>query len=596
MSRRIEDYALLGNLRTAALVARDGSLDWLCFPYFDSGACFAALLGTPENGRWLLAPAGKVQSIRRRYRPETLILETEFETADGTAVVIDFMPCEENVSQVVRLVVGLRGQVHMRTEMTMRFDYGSIVPWVRRIPKGLSAIAGPEMLRLQTPIPLRGHNFTTLGEFTVSQGERIPFELTWYPSYREEPARNHPEESLKKTEEWWRKWSEGCTYRGEWREAVLRSLITLKALTYAPTGGIVAAPTTSLPEQIGGVRNWDYRFCWLRDATFTLYSLLLGGFKEEARAWRQWLLRAVAGKPSQLQIMYGIAGERRLTEQELDWLPGYEHSKPVRLGNAAHGQLQLDVFGEVLDAMYQCRQVGLDVEMAEWNLEQALLSYLEAHWDQPDDGIWEVRGPRRYFTHSQMMVWVAFDRGVKSIEKFGLPGPVERWRRLRDHVHERVCREGYSQELGAFVQYFGAKELDASLLMMPLVGFLPADDSRVKGTVAAIGRDLCHDGFIARYANSKAVDGLPEGEGAFLACTFWYADNLALQGRHDEACRLYDRLLAIRNDVGLLSEEYDPHAGRFVGNFPQAFSHVSLVNTALNLSPVEGPSEHRPKQ
>src|SRR5579871_962576 len=393
MPSRIEDYALLGNLRTAALVARDGSLDWLCFPHFDSGACFAALPGNPANGRWLIAPAGEVRNVRRHYRPGTLILETEFETAEGTAAVVDFMPVDDT-SQVVRLVVGLRGQVRMRTELIIRFDYGSIVPWVRRIPGGLSAIAGPDMLRFQTPVPLRGHNFTTLGEFTVSQGERVPFELTWYPSYKPEPAPCHVEQFLKDTEAWWQKWSAGFTYQGEWHEAVLRSLITLKALTYAPTGGIVAAPTTSLPEQIGGVRNWDYRFCWLRDATFTLYSLLLGGFHDEAKAWREWLFRAVAGKPSQLQIMYGIAGERRLTETELDWLPGYENSKPVRIGNAAHGQLQLDVFGEMLDALYQCRQFGLAPDKAEWNLEQALLSYLESNWDQPDEGIWEVRGPR----------------------------------------------------------------------------------------------------------------------------------------------------------------------------------------------------------
>jgi GH15 family glucan-1,4-alpha-glucosidase len=593
MPSRIEDYALLGDLETAALVARDGSIDWACFPRFDSGACFAALLGTPDHGRWLLAPAKPARATRRRYREGALILETDFETASGAVRLIDFMPLRGRAPDIVRIALGLRGQVPMHMELVLRFDYGSIVPWVRRTEGGLRAIAGPDCLRLCTPVDLRGQNFKTVASFPVSAGQRVPFVMTWSAPYEPAPPGVDAEQALAETQESWEKWSGTCTYRGEWRDAVLRSLITLKALTYAPTGGIVAAATTSLPEQLGGPRNWDYRYCWVRDATFTLYSLVTAGYLDEARAWREWLLRAVAGKPSQIQIMYGLAGERRLTELELPWLPGYENSRPVRIGNAASRQFQLDVYGELLDSMYQARRSGLEGEAAEARVEQALLHFLESAWDKPDEGIWEVRGPRRQFTHSKMMAWVAMDRAVKAAENGWLQGSLDRWRELRDTIHAQVCREGYNAELGAFVQYYGSKELDASLLMMPLVGFLPPDDPRVRGTVAAIQRHLVHDGFVARYATRSDVDGLPPGEGAFLACTFWLADNLALQGRRDEAREVFERLLSVRNDLGLLSEEYDAHARRLVGNFPQAFSHVGLVNTAFNLGRTAGPAEHR---
>jgi GH15 family glucan-1,4-alpha-glucosidase len=594
MPLRIEDYALIGDLQSAALVGRDGSLDWLCLPRFDSGACFAALLGKPEHGRWLLAPAGEVRRVNRRYRSGTLILETEFETVDGSATVIDFMPVREQAPDVVRLVVGRRGQVRMRMELIIRFDYGSVVPWVQRHEGNLRAIAGPNMLRLCTPAETHGQELKTVAEFTVTRGERVPFVLTWHPSHQEPPAEVDAEKALRDTSRWWRRWSRRCTYKGEWHEAVLRSLITLKALTSEPTGGIVAAATTSLPEQLGGVRNWDYRYCWVRDATFTLYSLLGAGYTNEARAWREWLLRAAAGSPSRLQIMYGLAGERRLDEYEVPWLPGYQGAAPVRIGNAASGQFQLDVYSELIDAMYQCRRFGLGPSKAAWGLERALLDFLESAWDKPDEGIWEVRGPRRPFTHSRMMAWVAVDRAVKAVEKFAVPdAPVERWRRLRDTIHDQVCREGFNPRVGAFVQYYGSDQLDASLLMMPLVGFLPPSDRRVRGTVAAIERDLMHDGFLARYSTGTDVDGLPPGEGAFLACTFWLADNLVLQDRLDDARAVFERLLDVRNDLGLLAEEYDPKARRLVGNFPQAFSHVGLVNTACNLERGKGPAEHR---
>jgi GH15 family glucan-1,4-alpha-glucosidase len=562
MPSRIEDYALIGDCLSCALVGRDGSIDWLCWPRFDSGACFAALLGKPEHGRWQIAPAGEVRSARRRYRGDTLILETDFEVDDGAVTVIDFMPPRGEAPDIVRIVEGRRGTVPMRLELIIRFDYGSIVPWVRRIEHGISAIAGPDMLRPITPVELRGKDLTTVAEFTVAEGERIPFVLTWYPSHHSEPAYVEAELALEDTESWWREWSARCTYRGPWREAVLRSLITLKAMTYAPTGGIVAGPTTSLPEQLGGVRNWDYRYCWLRDANFTLFALLLTGYTEEARAWREWLLRAVAGSPAELQIMYGIAGERRLTEMELSWLPGYEESRPVRIGNAASRQFQLDVLGEVLAAFYHGRRMGLEVSDADGQLGRSLLKFLEENWERPDEGIWEVRGPRRHFTHSKVMAWVAFDRAVKAVEHFGVRGPVERWRDIRDAIHEQVCREGFDAGLGAFVQSYGSKALDASLLMISPVGFLPATDPRVRGTVEAIERDLMVDGFVARYATEEGVDGLPSGEGMFLACSFWLADNLYLMGREDDARQLFERLLALRNDVGLLSEEYDPRVGR----------------------------------
>jgi GH15 family glucan-1,4-alpha-glucosidase len=594
MPSRIEDYALFGDCYTAALVGRDGSIDWLCLPRFDSGACFAALLGTPRHGRWQVVPRGEVKATRRRYREGTLVLETEHETADGVVTVVDCMPVRVRAPDLVRVVEGKRGRVPMRMELVIRFDYGSIVPWVQRMDGGLAAIAGPDRLLLRTDVPVVNENFTTTADFTVSAGERAAFTLTWHPSHEEPPPLTDTGRAILETQEWWEKWSARCTYRGPWRNAVLRSLITLKALTYAPTGGIVAAPTTSLPEELGGVRNWDYRFCWLRDATFTLFALLNAGYVEEARAWRNWLLRAVAGRPAEAQIMYGLAGERRLTELELGWLPGYEGARPVRIGNAASNQFQLDVYGEVVDALYHARALGLEAEPAGWKMALVLLDFLESAWEKPDEGIWEVRGPRRHFTHSKVMAWVTVDRVIKAVENFKLDGPVERWRRLRDAIHQEVCAKGYDADLGSFVQSYGSRDLDASLLMIPLVGFLPPSDPRVSGTVAAIERHLMRDGFVQRYNSRPVVDGLPAGEGAFLPCTFWLADCLGMLGRHDDARRIFERLLGLCNDVGLLSEEYDAGARRLVGNFPQAFTHVGLVNTAMNLSPAVGPSEQRP--
>jgi GH15 family glucan-1,4-alpha-glucosidase len=594
LSSRIEDYALLGDCQTAALVGLDGSIDWLCFPRFDSGACFAALLGTKDNGRWLLTPTSPVRAVRRRYRGDSLVLETELETDDGIVALIDCMPPRTAAPDVVRIVEGRRGRVAMRMELIIRYDYGSIVPWVRSMDCGLSAIAGPDRLWLRTPAETHGEGLTTVSEFVVGEGESMPFILTWTPSTDSEPPPAHDaRELVDSTEEWWQSWAAKSTYEGPWRDAVVRSLATLKALTYGPTGGIVAAATTSLPERIGGVRNWDYRFCWLRDATFTLYSLLVSGFTDEATAWREWLLRAIAGDPAQFNIMYGVGGERRLTETELSWLAGYEASKPVRIGNAAWAQHQLDVYGEVLDAMHQCRRMRLAANDDSWLLERSLLRALESDWKNPDEGIWEVRGPRRHFTHSKVMAWVAFDRAVKAVEEFGYDGPADRWRALRDEVHSEICTQGFDPELGAFVQSYGSKLLDASLLMMPLVGFLPATDPRMRSTIEAIERTLVRDGFVDRYQTVPAVDGLPVGEGAFLACSFWLVDCLAMLGRRDDAVALFERLLAIRNDVGLLSEEYDPRARRLVGNFPQAFSHVSLVNSAFNLSAEVGPAESR---
>jgi GH15 family glucan-1,4-alpha-glucosidase len=594
MTKPLEDYALIGDCQSAALVARDGSLDWLCLPRFDSPACFAALLGDPEHGRWLIAPVGPVTGVRRAYRPGTLVLETEVTTADGTVTLVDFMPPRSGAADLVRVVEGRQGSVPMQTELRFRFDYGSFVPWVKRTEDGILAIGGPEVLRLRTTVPLSGKDFKTTGAFEVRPGDRIPFDLTWYPSHREAPAAIDTVAALAETEGFWRQWSARSRYRGRWKEAVSRSLVTLKALTYDPTGGIVAAPTTSLPERLGGVRNWDYRYCWLRDATFTLYALVGAGYLEEARAWREWLFRAAAGKPSQLHIMYGVTGERRLPELELPWLPGYAESAPVRTGNAAHRQLQLDVYGELLDTMHQCWRAGLAPHPEAWRLERAAVEFLETIWRDPDEGIWEVRGPRRDFTHSKMMAWVALDRAVKGIEQFALDGPLDRWRALRGEIHDDVCRRGYSSSRGAFVQYYGSELLDASLLMMPLVGFLPVTDPRVHATIAAIERELLQDGFLARYSSTPEVDGLPPGEGAFLLCTFWLCDNLELLGRHQDAERIFEGILAIRNDVGLLSESFDVGRRRLVGNFPQAFSHIGLVNTARNLGAGPGPALDRP--
>jgi GH15 family glucan-1,4-alpha-glucosidase len=593
MASKIEDYALIGDTQTAALVSREGSMDWLCLPRFDSGACFAALLGTPEHGRWLLTPTHEVHTIFRRYRPGTLILETEFVTEQGTVAIIDFMPPRGQEPDVVRIVEGRRGRVSMRMELIIRFDYGWIVPWVRRTKDGILAVAGPDSLMVHTPVESHGENFTTVSEFAVSEGQRVPFVMSWHRSHQLPLDPIDAQDALEDAERWWMEWSQRCQYRGEWKDEVQRSLITLKALTYAPTGGIVAAPTTSLPEYIGGIRNWDYRYCWIRDATFTLYALMLGGYMDEAKAWREWLLRAVAGRPSELQIMYGPAGERRLTELQLKWLPGYEGSTPVRIGNAAAEQFQLDVYGEVMDALHQARRAGLELEEESWRVQLALMNFLESAWEQPDEGIWEVRGPRRHFTHSKVMAWVGLDRAVKGVERYGLEGPVDRWRKIRQEIHDQVCRDGYNAEIGAFVQSYGTKTLDASLLMIPLVGFLPATDPRVLGTVAAIERNLTADGFVLRYPSSKTIDGLPAGEGVFLACSFWLADNMALAGRYADARKLFEKLLALCNDVGLLAEEYDPGLRRLVGNFPQAFSHVGLVNTAYNLSRAVGPAEFR---
>ena len=592
---RIEDYAVLGDTQTAALVGRDGSIDWLCFPRVDSGACFASLLGDSRHGRWQLHPVGRVAQTHRRYRADTLILETDFDTADGAVRLIDFMPLRDRNPDVVRIVEGLRGQVRIHMQLVVRFDYGSIIPWVRTVDGVLRAVGGPDALYLQTPVEMRGEGLTTVADFVVAEGERVPFVLTWNSSHLPAVEPADPERELRETEVWWKDWSGRCTYKGPWREQVLRSLITLKALTYAPTGGIVAAPTTSLPEALGGVRNWDYRHCWLRDATFTLNSLLAAGYRDEACAWRDWLLRAAAGDPAQLQIMYGPAGERRLTELELEWLPGYEGSAPVRIGNAAVRQLQLDVYGEVLGALHEARRVGITNDEFSWPLEQRLLEYLETGWRQPDEGIWEVRGPRRHFTHSKVMAWVAVDRAVQDIETYGLPGDTERWKRLRETIHAEVCQKGYDPVRRSFTQYYGGRELDASLLMIPLVGFLPSGDERVRATVEAIERELCYDEFVLRYQTSESghVDGLPAGEGVFLACTFWLADNYWLLGRQDEARRLFERLLTVCNDVGLLSEQYDPTTRRLLGNFPQAFSHVSLINTATTLSAAVDQPDHR---
>jgi GH15 family glucan-1,4-alpha-glucosidase len=555
---RLEDYALIGDCETAALVSRTGSIDWLCWPRFDSGACFAALLGTAEHGRWLIGPVEPQVRVTRSYRDRTLILETRVETDGAAVTVLDFMPPRGRNSDVVRIVRGERGRMRMRTELVLRFDYGRTIPWVSRLADGtFRAIAGPDLVTLHTPVPLRGKDLTTVGEFDVAEGTAVSFVLTHGPSHLPPPRAVDPVRALERTEAFWTAWTSRCQSDGEWSDAVIRSLITLKALTYAPTGGLVAAPTTSLPEQLGGSRNWDYRFCWLRDATLTLLALMNAGYYDEARTWRDWLLRAAAGAPAQLQIMYGLAGERRLTEWEVPWLPGYEDSRPVRIGNAAHGQLQLDVFGEVMDALHQGRRGGLDSRAEDWAFQRAILEHLTTLWTQPDEGIWEVRGRRRHFTFSKVMAWVAFDRGIRAVEKYGLEAPVNAWRDTRRAIHQDVCANGYNSGLGSFVQSYGSTELDASLLLLPTVGFLPPSDARVLGTIEAVERRLFVDGFLLRYDTATSDDGLPSGEGAFLACSFWLADAYVMAGRLDDARRLFERLLELRSDLGLLAEEYD---------------------------------------
>ncbi len=580
----IEDYALIGDCHTAALVGSNGSIDWLCFPRFDSGACFAALLGGTEHGRWLLAPSAEIKSTRRRYLDDSLVLETEFRTARGRVRVIDFMPVSDERWDVVRIAEGVSGTVTMRLELIVRFDYGSIVPWVRRVNDLLLLTAGPDTLELAASVRVEGRNMKTVAHFSLRPGQRESFVLNYRPSHFPTRPSIDPSKALKRTASYWHRWSARCRYRGRWRAAVARSLITLKALTYKPTGGLVAAATTSLPERLHGVRNWDYRYCWLRDATFTLNALLLAGYDEEAAAWREWLLRAVAGSPNDLQILYGVTGVRRLDEIELPWLPGYKKSSPVRIGNAAATQFQLDVYGEVMDSLHLARAADMEPHPEAWNVQMALLEFLESHWEDPDEGLWEIRGPRRHFTHSKIMAWVAFDRAIKDAEKEGLEAPLDRWRRLRDRIHKQVCKQGFNRASNSFVQSYESKFLDASLLLIPQVGFLPADDPRVLGTIAAIEKHLLVNGLLLRYSTATRIDALPAGEGAFLACSFWLADCYVLTGRRDEAEALFERLLALGNDVGLFAEEYDPRAKRMLGNFPQALTHMSLVNTARLLS------------
>jgi GH15 family glucan-1,4-alpha-glucosidase len=591
---RIEDYALIGDCHSAALVSREGSIDWLCWPRFDSAACFAALVGTVDNGRWQIAPAEPAIRIIRRYRPGTMILETIFDTKDGSVALIDFMTAATGNSSVVRIVEGRAGQVAMHLDLALRFDYGSAIPWVTRLQHrtGLRAIAGPDVVVLHSDVLLRGRKLTTISAFTVAAGQRIRFALTHGPSHLPDPVVPQADAALEEIEAGWSSWSSRCTYNGKWRDVVQRSLLTLKALTYHPTGGLVAAPTTSLPEQLGGQRNWDYRFCWLRDATFTLLALMHAGYPEEAQAWGAWLRRSVAGTPSQVQTLYGLAGERWLMEWEVPWLAGYHGAKPVRIGNAASAQVQLDVYGELMDALYQEMHNHLVRPGASWDLQYNLVTHLTEIWDQPDESIWEVRGDPRHFTFSKAMVWVAVDRAIRGAEEFNLKGPLDEWRTLRQRIHDSVCRDGFDTGKNSFVQYYGGTVLDAALLLLPLVGFLPADDPRIVGTVAAIQRELMVDGLVLRYRTDEADDGLPPGEGMFLACSFWLADNLMLQGRHDEASALFERLVGLCNDVGLLAEEYDPRAHRQLGNFPQAFSHLALINTALNLE-NHGPAQKR---
>lgn len=590
---RLEDYAFIGDCHTAALVGRDGSIDWLCWPRFDSSACFASLLGNSDHGHWRVAPVGPAR-ISRRYHDGTLVLTTRFDTAEGSVELTDFMPLGVATSSVIRVLRGVSGAVAMASEMRLRFEYGSAVPWVEALEDGsIRAICGPEMVLLRSSVRHQAQDSATVAEFTVHAGETIQFVLSYSASHDKPGPPVGAEDLLHDTEAGWREWSGRCTSAGRFTEVLKQSLLVLKGLTFAPTGGIVAAPTTSLPEQSGGVRNWDYRYCWLRDATFTLLALGAAGYGDEARAWRDWLLRAVAGSPEQIQIMYGIAGERRLPEWEARWLPGFEAASPVRIGNAAASQLQLDVFGEVVDAMFQARLQGMPASSRSRAIGGALMDYLEQHWTQPDEGIWEVRGPRQHFTHSKVMAWVAFDRAVKAVQQLGIDGPLERWAALRDRIHDEVCRNAFNQDLNSFVQSYGSTAMDASLLLMPLVGFLPIDDPRIASTLATIERRLMFDGLIFRYDTGQTEDGLPPGEGAFIACSLWYADTLILAGRQAEALAMFERVLRLRNDVGLLAEEYDPRAQRQMGNFPQAFSHVALANTAMNLTRSDGPAEER---
>jgi len=579
----IEDYALIGDTHTAALVGRDGSIDWLCLPRFDAPACFAALLGTPDNGRWLLAPAAGGRATRRSYMDRALVLTTEWETDTGAVRVTDFMPPRKDTPNLVRIVEGVRGQVDMTMELVLRFDYGRVVPWLNRVGGDACAVAGPDAVCLRSAVPTRGEDLRTMSEFTVSEGDHVPFILSWHPSNEAPREPPHAGGALAATLDWWRDWSTRLRYKGEWADEVQHSLMILKALTYAPTGGIVAAPTTSLPEHIGGVRNWDYRYCWVRDAAFTLWALNIGGYTGEARQYRDWLLRAAGGDPPALQVLYGVGGESRLPEFELPWLSGYEDSKPVRVGNAAAEQFQLDVYGETVDTLHLARVMGLEPNPTSWSMERLLVEYVVERWHDPDEGIWEVRGPRRQFTHSKVLAWTALDRAVKAVERFGLDGPLAPWRAVRDEIKADVLAHGFDSQRNTFTQYYGSRELDASLLMLPLVHFLPATDPRMRGTVAAIERELIEDGFVHRYSTSEVDDGLPAGEGAFLACTFWLVDNYAMLGRLEDATRVFERLLALRNDVGLLAEEYDPALRRLVGNFPQALTHVGLVTSAYNL-------------
>jgi GH15 family glucan-1,4-alpha-glucosidase len=582
MGSPIEDYALLGDTQTAALVGRDGSIDWLCLPRFDSAACFAALLGDEDNGRWVIAPREHVRAARWRYRGDTVVLETDFDTAEGSIRVVDFMPPRNGAAHVVRLVEGIRGRVRVHMELRPRFDYGRIRPWLRPLDGAYAAVAGPDSVWFRSSVPVRQENSLMRADFSVAPGELFAFDLSWRPSHERSADPIDPLRALAETESYWTDWVSSCTYAGEWREAVVRSLLTLKALSYAPTGGIVAAPTTSLPEQFGGVRNWDYRYCWLRDAAVTLLALTRAGFREEARGWHSWLLRAIAGDVAELQAVYGIAGERRLTELELPWLSGFEGSKPVRIGNAAADQFQLDLYGEVVNTIHEARRAGLEDDGEVWSLTRALVDFVESHWQLPDEGLWEVRGPRRHFVNSKVMAWVAVDRALTDAEAHGLPARLDRWRVLREEIRREVLLEGYDSDRRTFTQAYGSSALDASALLFPLVGFLPATDERMRGTVAAIERELCRDGLVYRYTTTDAgsVDGLPEGEGAFLACSFWLAANYAVSGRLQEARELFERLLSLRNDLGLLAEEYDPRSGRQLGNYPQAFSHVPLVMAA----------------
>ena len=595
MAGRIEDYAMIGDLETAALVGRNGSIDWLCWPRFDSDACFASLLGTPEHGRWLLAPQEAILSTSRNYRGHTLILETHHRTARGSVKIIDFMPPRSDGSDLIRIATCEHGEVAMRTELVLRFGYGAIVPWVTRVEEDTwRAIAGPDMVMLRTRAPIHGENMKSVAEFTLREGESMAFTLAYASSTQATVHFPDPNDALSETESFWTEWAAKCCRLNRWDHQIKRSLTVLRALIYAPTGGIIAAPTTSLPEQLGGSRNWDYRYCWLRDATLTLLALMDAGYYEEAAAWRDWLLRAVAGSPDQLQIMYGVAGERRLLEWDVDWLPGYENSQPVRVGNAAFGQLQLDVFGEVMDALHQARAGGLLPPLeATWDLQLKLLEFLERIWEQPDYGIWEVRGPPQHFTHSKIMAWVAFDRAIKDAEQYGFVAPLERWKALRDQIHTEVCEKAFDPARNTFVQAYGSQQLDASLLLIPELGFLHSDDPRVRGTIEAVEKTLLKNGFVLRYDTAETDDGLPPGEGAFLACSFWLVNAYAMIGRRDDAIAMFERLLSLANDVGLLAEEYDTKHERQVGNFPQGFSHLSLIVTAFNLAHTDKPSEQR---